>query len=191
MNSFNKEDRKHIQNVLDNLVVKKEDLSKDELSFFKEMDEIMAKNPNFKNLSPNDLIDAFGLEESDKKEIHRQLDEMVSNAEKEMKQVNLTHILPGVEESVNDILLGIKNGIAANPAMKGEVEEWMKSVRAKVGDNVEKMETLSDEEFARDILPPAHLRQELKNYMPQSNRISDINLDASQDPRDAFVIKKK
>ena len=115
MNSFNKEDRKHIQNILDNLVVKKEDLSRDELSFFKEMDDIMAKNPNFKDLSPDDLIDAFGLEEGDKKELHRQLDTMISDAEKEMKQVNLTHILPGVEESVNDILLGIKNGIAANP----------------------------------------------------------------------------
>lgn len=179
-----------MQNILSNLTVRREDLDEDETHFFDEFEKMLSQNPNFNLMSPESFIDSLGLDKEDKESIELELKDMVSKAEEELKQVNLSHLLPDVEHSVSDFSQGLQRCMQDHPECIPEIEEWLNSVQSKLGEDVHKLEKLSDEDFASIALPPENIRNLLKDYMPNSNRISDINFNATRDPRDAFVYKK-
>lgn len=190
LNSLNESERRHVQNIFSELVVRKEDLSEEEVAFFTEFEKMLSQNPNYESMSPDDLINSLGLNDNDKEYINQEIKSSLTRAEEELKSVDLNHLLPDAQSSISDFMKGIQHAVEENPSLGGEVSEWLDSVRSKLGNNTSMLEQLSDEDFARIALPPEHLRQALKLYMPQSTRLGDINYDASQDPRDAFIQKK-
>lgn len=188
--ALNEDEKKHMQNILSSLSIRREDLDEDETHFFDEFEKMLSQNPNFNQMSPESFIDSLGLDKEDRESLELELKDMVSKAEEELKKVNLSHLFPDAEHSVSDFSRGLQRCMQAHPESVPEITEWLNSVQTKLGNDVHKLEKLSDEEFAAIALPPEHLRTLLKEYMPSSNRISDINFDASCDPRDAFVFKR-
>ena len=77
--------------------------------------------------------------------------------------------------------------IARDPSLQKDVDEWMKQVRGRVGDDMRLMEALSDEEFVAIATPPPRLRSALKEVMS-----SDLPmLESSGDVVQFFSNKKE
>lgn len=188
--SLDENEKLHMQNVISKLTVRKEDLDEDERRFFDEFEKKLSANPNYESMSPDDLLDSLGLTKEDKDSLKKELKSMVSSAEEEMKHISLQHLFPSASSSIEDFNKGLQKAVAEDPSIKEEVSSWLQSVQSKLGNDIYKLEKLSDEEFASIALPPENLRKVLKKYMPTSDRLGDINFDAGLDPREAFINKQ-
>ena len=107
-----------------------------------------------------------------------------------MEAVDLQSLLPDAEESLGDFMSAIDKAVSADPSLSKEVDEWMRRVQSQLGKDLKGMESLSDEEFAKIALPPLRLRNAMKSFLPDKNRMGDLNLNAADDSRDLFVLKK-
>ena len=110
--------------------------------------------------------------------------------EKGLEGVNLQSVLPDAKDSVSDFVSAMEKAVSADPSLATEVDAWLSKARSKMGTDLQSMETLSDGEFAQFALPPLRLRNAMKPFMTEKKRLGDMNLEASSDPRDLFVMKK-
>ena len=148
-------------------------------------------HPNFKNMSPDDVLDMLQLKKEDRKQVDDALQSILSKAEKDLSQVDLTEIFPGIQDSVTSLVSALQNAVKADPSLQTELDEWMKSARSKVGEDLKGMESLSDEEFSTIALPPERLRNAMIPFMKPPSRLEDVNLDVGMDPNKLFVVPKR
>lgn len=161
--------------------------SEEEEKDIKEFEDILRRHPNYENMSPEQLMDVLDLKPETKRALQAELDEMVNQAEASLAEIDIRSLFPDSESSASELMKSIQAVIARDPSLQKEVDEWMKQVRGRVGDDMRLMEALSDEEFVTIATPPPRLRSALKEVMS-----SDLPmLESSGDVVQFFSNKKE
>lgn len=158
--------------------------------FMKEFNSFLDTHPETNEMSPEELMDFMQLNAEDKKFVQEDIQKSIDKVEQELETVDLQSLLPGAEESIGDFMSAIDKAVSADPSLSKDVDEWMKGVQSKLGNDMKGMESLSDEEFTKIVLPPLRIRNAMKPFLPEKNRMGDVNLNAENDSRDMFVLKK-
>ena len=135
-------------------------------------------------------MDYLHLGAEDKKVVQEDIQKSIDKVEHDLEAVDLQSLLPDAEESLGDFMSAIDKAVSADPSLSKEVDEWMRRAQSHLGNDLKGMESLSDEEFAKIALPPLRLRNAMKSFLPDKNRMGDLNLNATDDSRDLFVLKK-
>ena len=180
-----------LSKVIQDLSIDESDLSEDESKFIKDLHGVLSMHPNFKNMSPEDVLDVLHLKKEDRKQVDDTLQAVLSKAEKDLSQVNLAEIFPGIPDSVSSLVSAIQNAIKSDPSLQADLDAWMQSAKSKIGEDLKGMESLSDEEFSSIALPPERLRNAMLPFMKTPSRLEDINLDVGTDPSKLFVVPKR
>lgn len=139
--------------------------SEEEEKDIKEFEGILRRHPNYENMSPEQLMDVLDLKPETKRALQAELDEMVNQAEASLAEIDIRSLFPDSESSASELMKSIQAVIARDPSLQKDVDEWMKQVRGRVGDDMRLMEALSDEEFVAIATPPPRLRSALKEVM--------------------------
>lgn len=156
----------------------------------KEFDSFLDGHPETNEMSPEELMDYLHLSAEDKKVVQEDIQKSIDKVEHDLEAVDLQSLLPDAEESLGDFMSAIDKAVSADPSLSKEVDEWMRRAQSHLGNDLKGMESLSDEEFAKIALPPLRLRNAMKSFLPDKNRMGDLNLNATDDSRDLFMLKK-
>lgn len=179
ISKMSEEGKKSLSKAMSYLSLNEEDMDEEELKVMKEMNRLLSSNPKYKNLSPEELIEAIGLKPEDKELVQQGLHQMLSSAESELDKVDINELFPDLKDSYNDFVMSLHKAITDDPSLQTELDSWLSDVKEKVGEDVKGMEALSDEEFAEIALPPERLRNALQKYSPAANRLGDLNWNAN------------
>lgn len=190
LDGMSDEGKRSLSKAMSYLSLKESDLEEDEMKVMREMNQLLSSNPKYKNLSPEELIDALNLTEEDKDAVQKGLKQMLNSAEEELSKVDMREMFPDLESSYDDLLSSIYSAVKSDPTLHQDLRSWMNSVKAKLGDDMKGMEGLSDEEFAEIALPPERLRKAMHQYTATSNRLGDLNLTA-QSVKELFRMQSK
>ena len=182
--------REAVSKALYEFGVDKTPESKFEEMMMKEFDSFLNQHPETDQMTPSELMDFLQLKPEDKKVVEEDIEQTIAKVEKGLEGVNLQSVLPDAKDSVSDFVSAMEKAVSADPSLATEVDAWLSKARSKMGTDLQSMETLSDEEFAQFALPPLRLRNAMKPFMTEKKRLGDMNLEASSDPRDLFVMKK-
>ena len=182
--------REAVSKALYEFGVDKTPESKFEEMMMKEFDSFLSQHPETDQMTPSELMDFLQLKPEDKKVVEEDIEQTIAKVEEDLEGVNLQSVLPDAKDSVSDFVSAMEKAVSADPSLATEVDAWLSKARSKMGTDLESMETLSDEEFAQFALPPLRLRNAMKPFMTEKKRLGDMNLEASSDPRDLFVMKK-
>lgn len=162
------------------ILSEEEAASEEEEKDLKEFEDILRRHPNYENLSPEQLMDILSLKPETKRALKAELDEMVNQAEASLAEIDIRSLFPDSESSASELMQGIQAALARDPSLQKDVDEWMKQVRGRVGEDMRLMETLSDEEFVAIATPPPRLREALKEVMSSPLPMLDSNGDVVQ-----------
>ena len=179
LSKMSEKGRKSLANVMSYLSLNEEDMDEEEVKVMKEMNRLLSSNPKYKNLSPEELIEALDLKPEDTELVQQGLQQMLTSAEAELEKVDINEIFPDLKDSYNDLILNLRKVITEDPSLQTELESWLSNVKEKLGEDVKGMEALSDEEFAEIALPPERLRNALQKHASPTNRLGDINWNAN------------
>ena len=191
MDELSDRGREALSKVIQDLRIDESELDENDSKMIKDLYGVLSMHPNFKNMSPDDVLDMLQLKKEDRKQVDDALQSILSKAEKDLSQVDLTEIFPGIQDSVTSLVSALQNAVKADPSLQTELDEWMKSARSKVGEDLKGMESLSDEEFSTIALPPERLRNAMIPFMKPPSRLEDVNLDVGMDPNKLFVVPKR
>mgnify|MGYP003262719013 CR=1 FL=1 len=148
--------------------------------------DVLQLHPNFEHMSPDQLLDVMDLKPETREAVNTELKRMVEEAEECLKDVSIQNILPESQVAEAEFVKGMNTVLAKDPSLKSDANEWIQNMKARVGDDLSRMETLSDEEFAALATPPPRLRAALKEVLPPNV----MNLDADGDVVRFFSNKK-
>lgn len=190
IDNLSEKGKKAFAKVIDDLSVREDELDEEESEVIKDLYNRLSAHPNFKDMSPEEVLDVLQLNKEDRKQVDDALQSMISKAEKDLEQVNLMDIFPGIKDSLTTFTSAIQKAVQMDPSLQNDLEDWIKSAKSKVGEDLKGMESLSDEEFSSIALPPERLRNAMKQFMKTPSRLEDVNLDVTN-PRDLFVVPKR
>ena len=139
--------------------------------------DVLQYHPNYDSMSPEQLLNVLDLKPETRKAVDMELKRMVEEAEECLKDVDIQNILPESQVAEAEFVKGMNTVLAKDPSLKSDVSEWIQKMKERAGDDLSRMETLSDEEFASLATPPPRLRAALKEVLPPNV----INLDAEGD----------
>ena len=179
ISKMSEEGKKSLAKAMSYLSLNEEDMEEEEVKVMREMNRLLSSNPKYKNLSPEELIEALELKPEDKELVQQGLQQMLTSAEAELDKVDINDIFPDLKDSYNDLMINLRRAITEDPSLQIELESWLSDVKEKLGEDVKGMEALSDEEFAEIALPPERLRNALQKYTTTTNRLGDLNWNAN------------
>lgn len=158
-------------------ILSADDTTEEEQRDIDDILNVLQCHPNYENMSPEQLLDVLDLKPETRKAVDAELKRMVEKAEDCLKDVDIQNILPESRVAEAEFVKGMNTVLAKDPSLKSDASEWIQKMKERVGDDLSRMETLSDEEFASLATPPPRLRAALKEVLPPSV----MNLDADGD----------
>ena len=179
ISKMSKEGKQSLAKAMSYLSLNEEDMEDEEVKVMREMNRLLSSNPKYKNLSPEELVEALDLKPEDKELVQQGLQQMLTSAEAELDKVDIDELFPDLKDSYNDLVMNLRRAITDDPSLQTELESWLSGVKEKLGEDVKGMEALSDEEFAEIALPPERLRNALQKYTTTTNRLGDLNWNAN------------
>ena len=139
MDELSDRGREALSKVIQDLSIDESELDENDSKMIKDLYGVLSMHPNFKNMSPDDVLDMLQLKKEDRKQVDDALQSILSKAEKDLSQVDLTEIFPGIQDSVTSLVSALQNAVKADPSLQTELDEWMKSARSKVGEDLKGM----------------------------------------------------
>ena len=153
------------------------EMNEKEAAKLQELDKILTENPDLKNMTVEDLIGMLNLSEEDKNKLNEQVQEILHSTDLNSQSDLLNKQFPGIDPAMDDMMRNIQMEFAKTPGLQEEFTTWINGVQAQLGNDLEKINTMSEEEVNKISLPPPRLRAVLDKYIPDTDKYNTLNLD--------------
>lgn len=153
------------------------EMNEKEAAKLQELDKILTENPDLKNMTVEDLIGMLNLSEEDKNKLNEQVQEILHSTDLNSQSDLLNKQFPGIDPAMDEMMRNIQMEFAKTPGLQEEFTTWINGVQAQLGNDLEKINTMSEEEVNKISLPPPRLRAVLDKYIPDTDKYNTLNLD--------------
>ena len=153
------------------------EMNEKEAAKLQELDKILTENPDLKNMTVEDLIGMLNLSEEDKNKLNEQVQEILHSTDLNSQSDLLNKQFPGIDPAMDEMMRNIQIEFAKTPGLQEEFTTWINGVQAQLGNDLEKINTMSEEEVNKISLPPPRLRAVLDKYIPDTDKYNTLNLD--------------
>ena len=152
-------------------------LSENETKKLEELDKILSENPDLKSMSMDEIIGMLNLSEDDKSQLRKQVNDIMASGDIDLKSQDLSKAFPAMDSEMQKIMDSMEAEFAKTPGLREEFQTWMNGIQEKLGPNLEKLETMTEEEVNRLSLPPPRLRAVMDRLIPDTDKFNTLNLD--------------
>ena len=166
-----------IEELLKDIDMTSDKLTENETKKLEELDKILLENPDLKNMSMDDLIGMLNLSEDDKKQLQKQVNDIMTSGNIDLKNQDLSKAFPAMDSEMQGIMDKMEAEFASTPGLREEFQSWMSGIQEKLGPNLEKIESMTEEEVNKLSLPPPRLRAVMDRLIPDTDKFNTLNLD--------------
>ena len=169
--------KQSIEEILKEIDMTSSEMNEKEAAKLQELDKILTENPDLKNMTVEDLIGMLNLSEEDKNKLNEQVQEILHSTDLNSQSDLLNKQFPGIDPAMDEMMRNIQMEFAKTPGLQEEFTTWINGVQAQLGNDLEKINTMSEEEVNKISLPPPRLRAVLDKYIPDTDKYNTLNLD--------------
>lgn len=152
-------------------------MSEKEADKLKELDKIFTENPELRDMTVEDLIGMLNLSEEDKSNLNSQVHDILNSGDITKQNDNLNKQFPQLDPAMDEMMKNIQMEFEKTPGLQEEFNTWIKGVQDKLGPDLDKINSLSEDEVDDISLPPPRLRAVLDKYIPDTDKFNNLDLD--------------
>lgn len=152
-------------------------MSETEAKKLQELDKILSESPELKNMSMEEIIGMLNLSEEDNNQLKSQIADVMNSGDINSINQDLSKQFPGIDPALQNIMNEMEKEFNKTPGLRSEFQSWMNMIQRELGPNLEKADSMTEEEINRISLPPPRLREVMDRLIPDTNMFNTMNLD--------------
>lgn len=151
-------------------------MTEKEADKLKELDKIFTENPELRDMTVEDLIGMLNLSEEDKSNLNTQVHDILGSGDLGTQNENLNKHFPQLDPAMDEMMKNIQKEFEQEPGLQEEFTKWIQGVQEHLGPDLDKINTMSEDEVNQISLPPPRLRAVLDKYIPDTDKYNTLDV---------------